>query len=136
MNSFSISGNLADVHSQTIYPAEIVVTNGKIAAINRISGTELPTHGYILPGFIDAHVHLLSGAIWMNTAQLQEVGTKEDLTKVLQGFALNPGQSLDCIGTAGNNNVACLGFTTTYVVAAADVPLERHDCGPGAGGCR
>ena len=38
-------------------------------------------------GFIDAHVHLLSGAVWLGNAQLQEVKTKEDLKNVLLTFA-------------------------------------------------
>ena len=41
----------------------------------------------VTPGFIDTHVHLLWGSIWMGTAQLQEVRTKEDLKKVLIDFA-------------------------------------------------
>lgn len=41
----------------------------------------------LTPGFIDSHVHLLSGAVWMSTAQLQEVRTKEDLRKGLEDFA-------------------------------------------------
>ena len=44
--------------------------------------------GYTLtPGFIDTHVHLLWGSIWMGSAQLQDVRTKEDLKKVLSDFA-------------------------------------------------
>src|SRR5215213_8822592 len=38
-------------------------------------------------GFIDTHVHLLWGSIWMGRAQLQEVRTKEDLQKILTDFA-------------------------------------------------
>ena len=38
-------------------------------------------------GFIDSHVHLLWGSIWMGNAQLQEVRTKEDLKKVLLEYA-------------------------------------------------
>ena len=38
-------------------------------------------------GFIDSHVHLLSGAIWMGTAQLQDVRTKADLKSILLEFA-------------------------------------------------
>src|SRR5919108_3208521 len=41
----------------------------------------------LTPGFIDTHVHLLWGAIWMSSAQLQEVRIKEDLKKVLLDFA-------------------------------------------------
>jgi predicted amidohydrolase YtcJ len=40
-------------------------------------------------GFIDAHVHLLSGSIWMGTAQLRAVRTKDDLKNVLLDFAKN-----------------------------------------------
>jgi hypothetical protein len=38
-------------------------------------------------GFIDTHVHLLWGAIWMGSAQLRQVRTMEDLSKVLLDFA-------------------------------------------------
>jgi predicted amidohydrolase YtcJ len=41
----------------------------------------------LTPGFIDTHVHLLWGSIWMGNAQLQEVRTKEDLRNVLTEFA-------------------------------------------------
>ena len=41
----------------------------------------------LLPGFIDSHFHLLWGCIWLGSAQLQEVKTKEDLKKVLLEFA-------------------------------------------------
>lgn len=41
----------------------------------------------LTPGFIDTHVHLLWGAIWMSSAQLQGVKTKEDLRNVLTEFS-------------------------------------------------
>ncbi len=61
MSSFSISGNLVDVHQQRIYPATITAENGKI-----ISLKEMPyevASGYILPGFIDSHVHIESSML-------------------------------------------------------------------------
>jgi adenine deaminase len=61
MNSFSISGNLVDVHQKKFYPAEIKVENGRIASI--ISNPKLQTSNYILPGFIDAHVHIESSML-------------------------------------------------------------------------
>jgi len=62
MSSFSISGNLVDVHQQKIYPAEIAVENGKIVSIT--SNLQLPTsNNYILPGFIDSHVHIESSML-------------------------------------------------------------------------
>ena len=41
----------------------------------------------LTPGFIDSHVHLLWGSIWMGNAQLREVRTKADLKRVLNDFA-------------------------------------------------
>jgi len=61
MFSFSISGNLVDVHQKKIYPAEIKVENGKIVSIT--SNFKLQTSNYILPGFIDGHVHIESSML-------------------------------------------------------------------------
>ncbi len=61
MSSFSISGNLVDVHQQKIYPATITVENGKITSIT--PNPELKTEHYILPGFIDSHVHIESSML-------------------------------------------------------------------------
>lgn len=61
MASFSITGNLVDVHTQSIYPAEIVVDNGIIVAVTS-KAAATPT-GYILPGFIDSHVHIESSML-------------------------------------------------------------------------
>jgi len=63
MASFSITGNLVDVHQKKIYPAEITVENGKIKSIKEPHNPPLTTHNYILPGFIDAHVHIESSML-------------------------------------------------------------------------
>ena len=61
MNSFSIAGNLVDVHQKKIYPAEITVEKGKILSIT--SNLKLQTSNYILPGFVDSHVHIESSML-------------------------------------------------------------------------
>jgi adenine deaminase len=61
--SFSIRANMVDIHQQTIYPAEVVVNNEKIISINPIQPSPLTAHHYILPGFIDAHVHIESSML-------------------------------------------------------------------------
>jgi adenine deaminase len=61
--SFSVAGVLVDVHQQTQYPAELVVSTGKIQAIRPFTpqpGQSLP---FILPGFIDSHVHIESSML-------------------------------------------------------------------------
>ena len=61
--SFTITGNLVDVHQQKIYPAEITIENSKILSIKGIPDSRLTTHDYILPGFIDSHVHIESSML-------------------------------------------------------------------------
>jgi adenine deaminase len=56
----SISGQLVDVWSQLIFPAKISFQDGRIVAIERIDN--VPQH-FILPGFIDAHVHIESSLL-------------------------------------------------------------------------
>lgn len=51
------AGNIVDVVSQEIFPAEITIKEGKIASIVR---TEDEYANYILPGFIDSHIHIES----------------------------------------------------------------------------
>jgi adenine deaminase len=68
MSSFSISGNLVDVHLQKNYPAEVTVENGNIISIKDISHSISDsqwntTHHYLLPGFIDSHVHIESSML-------------------------------------------------------------------------
>lgn len=60
MHNFSISGQLIDLFEKRTYPATIFVKNGIIADIVPVD--EAPAH-YILPGFVDAHVHIESSML-------------------------------------------------------------------------
>lgn len=59
MNSFTLTANLVDIPGKKIYPANVVVENGRISSI---TGVESAT-GYMLPGFVDAHVHVESSML-------------------------------------------------------------------------
>ena len=61
--SFSLSGQLVDVHNQTIFTAQVVVNEGKIISIRKINDSEADIKGYIIPGFIDSHVHIESSML-------------------------------------------------------------------------
>ena len=58
--TFTVKANLIDIISKETYPAEVVISNKKIASIKRI---EENVDTYILPGFIDAHVHIESSML-------------------------------------------------------------------------
>jgi adenine deaminase len=60
-DSFSVTGNLVDVWKKSIYPAEIRVEYGVIQSIKPLDVSPF-TH-YILPGFIDSHVHVESSML-------------------------------------------------------------------------
>ncbi len=55
-----VSGNLVDVINETIYPATIEIKEGKIVSIHRKEGVE--SH-FLIPGFVDAHVHIESSML-------------------------------------------------------------------------
>src|SRR5919205_385569 len=62
MKSFAVKGNLVDVHQQKIYAAEIKVEGEKIVSIQPIEEST-DQLDYILPGFIDAHIHIESSML-------------------------------------------------------------------------
>jgi adenine deaminase len=60
---YTISGQLVDVWQQTIYPANVFIEAGKIKAIEALPANALVPQQYILPGFIDSHVHVESSML-------------------------------------------------------------------------
>ena len=65
MNSFKIQGNIVDVKARNIFYGEMEVADGKIASIKPRAtlDSQLTTHHFILPGFIDSHVHIESSMV-------------------------------------------------------------------------
>ena len=63
MASLTITGNLVDVHQKKIYPAEIKVHGERIVSITPISQYSGNPISYIVPGFVDAHVHIESSML-------------------------------------------------------------------------
>jgi len=63
-----IQGNIIDIESRTIFTGIIEVESGKIKSITKNNKSY---SNYILPGFIDAHVHIESSML-MPTAFAQE----------------------------------------------------------------
>jgi adenine deaminase len=59
--SFTISGHIVDVVQKRIYPGQVHVENGKIAALTPLDRVD--SQNFILPGFIDAHIHIESSML-------------------------------------------------------------------------
>lgn len=57
-----ITANLLNLFDQTIFYGTLTFENGRIARIDRL-GPERPGEPYVLPGFVDAHVHIESSLL-------------------------------------------------------------------------
>lgn len=61
-----ISGQIVDIFNRRIYPGIVVVLDKKIVSITEINDDEtsdISMNQYILPGFIDSHVHVESSLL-------------------------------------------------------------------------
>jgi hypothetical protein len=61
MGNFHVLGQLVDISNREIFSAEISVEKGKIVSIRKV--VEDKTLPFLLPGFIDAHVHIESSML-------------------------------------------------------------------------
>ena len=59
-NTFTLSGQIVDLVQSRIFPGKITVNNGKIAEIAELPSAEMR---YIMPGFVDAHIHIESSMV-------------------------------------------------------------------------
>src|SRR6186713_561236 len=63
MSSFTVRGNIVNIPGKKFYQGTISIEGGRIATIEKNADgidTNLP---YILPGFIDSHVHIESSML-------------------------------------------------------------------------
>lgn len=56
----SIKANVVDLYQRRIYPAEVIISNG---CIERVEPINEAVEGFLLPGFVDAHVHIESSLL-------------------------------------------------------------------------
>lgn len=61
MNNYKISGNIVDIFNNEIYKGIIEIKNGKIK--NIVKCNDVDCDNFILPGLIDAHVHIESSLV-------------------------------------------------------------------------
>lgn len=59
-NTFSISGHIVDLIASRIFPGTIDVENGRIVSVKECETGEKQ---FIMPGFVDAHIHIESSMV-------------------------------------------------------------------------
>jgi adenine deaminase len=57
---FTVTGNIVDVLARRVFAGRVTVAGGRIARVERVTG---PASKYLLPGFVDAHVHVESSML-------------------------------------------------------------------------
>lgn len=62
MSNFKIEGNIVDITKRNMFFGEVEVEAGKIKAVRKIAAAKDETY-FILPGFIDSHVHIESSML-------------------------------------------------------------------------
>ena len=79
--------------------------------------------GFVLPGFHDAHIHLLSGALALGWADLSEVKTPEDAARVMADY-----------GRAHPELEVLRGRGWTYDITPSGIFPSRRDLDAAVGG--
>jgi adenine deaminase len=63
-NTQSVVGHVVDIKGRRVFPGKVTIADGRIAAVEPMPAAELPEDAaYLLPGFIDAHVHVESSML-------------------------------------------------------------------------
>ena len=55
-----VQGNIVDIQNKRIYKGEVTILNGKISSIKEATHS---VESFILPGFVDAHIHIESSML-------------------------------------------------------------------------
>ncbi|MBU0647634.1 amidohydrolase family protein, partial [Patescibacteria group bacterium] len=55
-----ISGQIVDLEEERVFPGEIIIENGRIVEINKCKKADSV---YIMPGLVDAHIHIESSML-------------------------------------------------------------------------
>lgn len=87
-----IKGQLVDLHQRKIYPAEVQIDQGRISRIQALP--EAPDR-YILPGFVDAHIHIESSMLV--PAEFAKIAVKHGTVATVS----DPHEIANVLGEAG-----------------------------------
>ncbi len=117
----SLSGNIVDVLNSKIYPGTLKISNGRIIDIIRESREY---KNYILPGFVDSHVHIESSML--TPSEFARVAVIHGTVAVVS----DPHEIANVLGVAGVKYMIENGKTTPmkfYFGAPSCVPASTFE---------
>ena len=109
--SYTLTANVVDLHASVIRPARVTVAAGRIEAIDELAESEPPPPTFLLPGFVDAHIHVESSMLTPSEFARSAVvhGTVATVS--------DPHEIANVLGRAG---------VEFMLQSAAKVPLKIH----------
>ncbi len=120
-----VTGNLLNVSTEEVYSAEITFLNGIITCVQPIKGDY---KGLILPGFIDAHIHIESSML--TPARFAEVVVPHGTTSIIA----DPHEIANVMGLNGINYIVKDSSTVplkVFLTAPSCVPATIFETSGG-----
>ena len=117
-----VTGNIIDIPNRNIFPGKVIIRDGKIFDIVRDDSLSVST--FIMPGFIDAHVHIESSMLI--PARFAQIAVKQGTVSVVS----DPHEIANVLGAEGinwmisNGREAPLKF---YFGASSCVPATEFE---------
>ena len=121
MKNNNIQGNILDIVKREIFQGEIIIENDKIIEIVK---KEVKSNNYILPGLIDAHVHIES--TMLTPCEFSRLAVKNGTVAVVA----DPHEIANVCGIKGVEFMLKNAEKTplkTYIVAPSCVPATKFD---------
>ncbi len=121
MERISLKGQIIDIIARKIFPGEITIENGKIASILEL---ENAPETYILPGFVDSHVHIESSML--TPVEFAKAAVKFGTVATVS----DPHEIANVCGTAGVEYMIEQGNTVPfkfYFGAPSCVPATNYE---------
>ena len=109
-----------DILARRVHPATVAVEEGRIASITE---SDQSVNTYLLPGFVDAHVHIESSMLVPSEFAREAAGWEGDTLTVAYELLPGTGTMSDFdFGVAGN-----IVFGIMFVVITASTVLVREN---------
>ena len=122
----TVYGNIVDVVSRRIYPGRVVICNGKIAEIVELESNECKDGVFILPGFVDSHIHIES------TLMVPQNYARMAVANGVVAAVCDPHEIANVLGVEGiefmisNSKGARFNFNYTISFAAINSVIRRN----------